>query len=338
MYLHLGVLLLILCFNAFADTIATVPQYNNKIDKTHDVLSKEVVDSSETLDTKLSTLFEHSEDNATLISEEKSVDSFFQSKKFTAETDESYISIRLDSFLQSKEQNQFNARINAQIPLVRSQKKLNFFVKNITQDVTNNLDPRTPNDTQYSPDSPEVGINYFAPLFYKISSKYLIGTRGLDPFVQARYNTIFKTGEWNIEPVQTFRYSLNEKFEEQTNLYFDKTLGKLSLFRIVLNRKTTTYLEGMDYEIAMRYYYSPKKNTGLNLSQSFSGNTEYKYQNKKFTHINNYATSISWRKNVLREWFFYQITPGINFHKQYDYQANYTLIFLFDIYFGKINE
>ncbi len=96
----------------------------------------------------------------------------------------------------------------------------------------------------------------------------------------------------------------------------------------------------MDYALSFQYYYSPQKNTGLGISQSFLGNTEYQYvtEQKMQTYggINNYVTSLSWRENIWKDWFYYQISPGVSFHKQYDYNPNYILIFLVDIYFGSL--
>lgn len=272
----------------------------------------------------------------------QSIDAFYKNKKYIDETDETYVSVRLYSYFQSKEPSQYNAAVNAQVPLSHTQKKFHIFIENLNQESTNDLVQQEPQPPEYPP---IIGVNYFTLIYRGIKSKHFIATQGLNPLARARYYGDFKAGRWNIEPAQTFTYSVQDKFEEESNIYFDNQTSDFTLFRIVLHRKTKEKMDGMDYGISFQYYWSLKKNTGLSLSQSFSGNTEYQYIEKNsvtdqkpqtYSGINNYATSISWRKNIFKEWFFYQITPGVNFHKQYDYQANYTLIFLFDLYFGNL--
>ncbi|MBU0721617.1 hypothetical protein KJ877_09770 [bacterium] len=325
-----------------ADANTTLPATEGYIDKTHKVVSKKIVTISENIDTRLSRFFESSDDNETLEKDEQTVDSFFQNTKFIEETDETYVSVRFDSFFQSKEPAQYNARVNAQIPLVRSQRNLNIFVKSFNNEITDNLEPKDTQNTEYQP---MIGLNYFMPIYENIKSKYSIAAYGLNPLIQARYGIEFPLGMWKLEPTQTFRYSLNDRFEEESNIYLDKQINKFKLFRVVLHRKTKEDMPGVNYALSLQYYFSHKKNTGLSISQSFLGNTEYEFlekdslgveQTKRFGGINNYATSISWRKNIYREWLFYQVSPGINYHKQYDYEPNYTLIFLFDLYFGRL--
>ena len=189
----------------------------------------------------------------------------------------------------------------------------------------------------------EIGVNYFAPETYGIDSRYSVGFRGVDPFVRARFYTTFDTESWHIEPSQLFRYSSDKKFEEETKIYFDKKFEDLSLVRILLYRKTQETIEGMDYAFLFQYYWSPWENVGLRVSQAFLGNTEYPYiadenivppQIKTFGGIADYLTSFSVRQNIWRKWFFYEVRPGVNFHRDHDYEPNYTLRVFFDFQFG----
>lgn len=327
---------LFLTLRLHADSHDTNTTKTNYIDKTHEIVSDKVVTISDQLDTKLSKIIHSKEKNAT-----KSVDTFFKNKKFMQETQETYVQTRFLSFFQSKRDNRYDALVTAQIPLTRSQKKLNIFIKNVNDEINNNLTPQS----STSPYSPIIGINYFTPTFYGINSKYLIGVNGFNLITQARYYIVFHAGMWKIEPTQTFTYSTKDKFIEQTNLYFDRQLDELNLFRTVLHRQSSQLNAGMDYALSFQYYYMPKRNSGLSISETFSGNTQYKYihttplgvQNEKFSAINNYETAISWRQSVFREWLYYQITPGVSFHKDFEYAPNYTLVFLIDLYFGKLN-
>ncbi|MCK4973755.1 MAG: hypothetical protein KAR81_00760, partial [Sulfurimonas sp.] len=131
-----------------------------------------------------------------------------------------------------------------------------------------------------------------------------------------------------------------------TNIYFDRALEKFSLFRTTLHRKTKASYSGMDYRVAFSYYYTPKKKTGLSLTQSFWGNTKYRYTidgttdpatlSEPYGGISNYVTAFAWRQSIWRKWFAYELQPAISFHRQYDYEPNYMLRLNLEVYFGNI--
>ncbi len=337
---------------ATADTNVTAKDESSYIDDSHKVISGKVVEYSEHIDRTLSGwLGDDEEDNATvtgttiieptLEDEAESVDAFFQNEKFLKETDDTFVRIRMDANFQSKEPEDFNLKVRAQLPLSRSKKKFKLFVDNVNQDNAKDI---VSDDSDAERTAPEIGVHYFAPETYGIESKYSVGLSGIYPFVRARYNKIYETGVWLIEPTQSFKYSAKDDFQEETNIYFDTQLEELTLFRIQLHRKTRSRIDGMDYSLGFSYFWSPKKETGLNLTQSFWGNTKYKYiidestvpvtESGTYAGISNYSTSLGWRQSVWRKWFFYEMRPGVNFHRAYDYEANYTLRVYLDFYFG----
>lgn len=268
----------------------------------------------------------------------KSTDSFFQSEKYLNETDNTYVRVRVENYFQSKESNDIGLTLRAQMPFKKSRKNLKIFLDNMTLDNANEI----LNETNEAPD---IGIRYFK-LEKMIKSRYSIGFRGIDPFVRARYNMPIQTDNWLIDMVQSFKYSLDDKFEEETNIYFDKEVGKESLLRVQLYRKTQEDLEGMHYALFLQYYRSLSKHTGYGFTQAFIGNTKYEYtvdngieppQTEQFSGINNYVTSFSWRTNIWRKWFFVEVRPSVSFDKRYDYEPNYRVLLFFDFYFGKFN-
>jgi len=155
----------------------------------------------------------------------------------------------------------------------------------------------------------------------------------------------FEMDNWYIDPSQTFRYSAKENFEEETNIYFDRHFEDLSLFRLFLHRKTGEQIEGMDYSATLQYYWSPMENIGLRLSQSFLGNTKYQHISddgisppylEEYGGVNEYVSSFSLRQNIWKSWFFYDVQPGVSFHKKYDYEANYMFRVFFDVHLVEI--
>jgi len=327
-----------------ADTNVTSVYEDTYIDRAHSVISDKVVDYSDNVDIALSEMLKNSDENVTAIkiNKKQSADAFFRSDKFFQETDETYVSVRLDSNFNSTGTSNFNIAVNARLPLSRSTKEYNLFINDLNQNNFNDIIKRESIDKQ---SRIEIGINYFAPLFYEMKSKYSIGTNGINPFVLARYTIRKKFYTWKIEPIQSFKYSLKDHFEEETKIYFDKPLGEFRLFRIDLHRSTKAKHSGMDYGLALEHYWILKDNTGLSVSQSFFGNTKYEYstnnslipqETKSDGGITNYTTSLSYRRSVWRKWFFYGVTPNVNFQKQYGYKTNFGLNFFIDLYFGSI--
>ncbi len=289
-----------------------------------------VTSSEDSNETKISEdTFEEEVDN---------VDRFFQNDKYLDKTDETFIRIRSENYFESKGSNDFGVNVRVQMPLSKTKKRFKIFVDDLTLDNANEI-------LKDTPDTPDVGIHYFASR-HKILSRYSIGFSGLDPFVKARFNMPIEIDHWLIDPIQTFRYSTDNKFEEETNIYFDRKIDNRSFFRILLYRKTQDEIEGMDYALSTQYFRTGRKDTGFGLAQTFYGNTEYTYSTeqgipnpklKKYGGIHDYVTSFSWRANIWRKWFYYEVRPSVSFHRQYDYEPNYRLRLFFDFYFGKIH-
>lgn len=347
-----NIFLLTLFFSfSHAELNSTTSAEPGYIDETHKNVSDKILEWSDALDSKLSSwMGDDGNSSSDPQSREfrrppnkrvKSVDSFFQNKKYLDETEETFVTLRFDSEFSSLESEDFKVKLGGQVALSKSKKRFKFFIDNATSD---NVEDILVED---SSNSPEIGFHYFAPETYGIDSKYSLGTRGIHPFVRARYYMTFKTNEWYIEPSQIFRYSSNNKFEEETTVYFDRHFDDLSLFRFVMHRATRESKKGMDYDFTLQYYWSPIENIGLRASQSFIGNTKYTYvvnpnieppQTKTYDGIYDYVSSVSFRHNIWRKWFFYEVRPGVSFHKIHDYDPNYTLRVFFDLHFGKFYE
>ena len=341
---NLFLLVCLLSVTAFsAETNASKRSY---IDRLHRSLSNRVLQWSDTLDVKLSRWLgiENNETDATTPAagagsvehRRDKTDAFFQDQRFLKETKETYVRIRFDTIYQTRENDSFNLEMDAHLPLNRSQKRFNFFIENLT----NKNAGKTLENVSSKSAAPSLGINYFAPEAYGITSKYSIGVHGINLYARARYSKDFKAGRWVIEPAQTLEYSLKYRFEERTDLYFDRALSKAQLFRLQLYRKTQTDVDGMDYAAVLSYFYTSTRATGWRISETFWGNTEYRYREKegslseKFGGISNYRTEVSWRRNVWRKWFFYELIPSVNFRRDYGYRANYAFRLFIDIYFG----
>ncbi|MFT5661053.1 MAG: hypothetical protein ACI9TV_001699 [Sulfurimonas sp.] len=329
-------------FTLYADI--NVQDEHSYLDNLHSSISDDV----HTLSHSIDKLFSGSVDdqNTTLVNRSpydttKSVDSFFQTNKFLNETEKTFLRVNFNSLFQTKHSSDFKYKIRARIPLSRTKKNYNLFIEDIQENGSNQV---LKDESINQSSSTAIGVNYFAAKTYGIKSKYSIGTSGFNPFVRARYNLNYSLQDWFIEPVQTFKYSSNRKFEEETNVYFDKVIKDAELLRLTLYRHTQENVKGMDYAFSAQYFLPLKSQTAISISQVFVGNTKYldipygsptTQSYNTYGGINDYITTVNYRENIWKKWFFYELSPGVNFHRQHDYKVNYSMRFSIDIYFGQ---
>lgn len=347
MSLRTVALFLSLCLVAHAtpDDNVTEHTFGEYIDEKQKNFSKTVTNLFDNVDSGISGWIDDPEalscdDMAAKLDEEffkeqDSIDMFFKSDKFIDETEASFLRIRLGSVFQSKESADFSYKIRAQIPLSRTKKSFQIFIDDVGD---NYLD--TPDSTQTTKENTAVGINFFAPAYKDIKSKYSLGISSLVPYARARYSKDFRVGEWLIQPTQQFKYSIESEWSEETNIYFDKTLDENSIFRTTLHRKTQSHVDGFDYATAFTYYLTLSKRKGFSLSQQFWGNSKYacEVSPEPYSGISNYSTFASWRQDIFRKWITFEVQPGISFHRQYEYEPNYVMHFYVDFYFGRLAE
>jgi len=354
--MRLFLLTILLCLHTLAQDTNTSQEDSNLtqelyIDAFHKRASYYVKEISDYADNRLVTMADYIDnkeanitqsDKDVTLNNKNAVDSFFLNDKYLDETDKSYISIRPEAFFSSKEDEIYNLKISAHLSLSKSKKRFRLFINDLDQDNANDV---LADNSEDEKKAPEIGVNYFAPETYGILSKYSVGVRGIYPFVRARYSSEFHPGDWVIEPVQTLRYSLKDYFEESTEVFCDTKLTNFSLLRLYLRRGTKSGQVGMSYDGSMSLFWTPSKTIGLGLSQSFNGSTRYQQVQDEYAvplvydeynGIFNYGTSASIRQNIFRPWFFYELRPGVNFHKLYDYEPNYTLQLLFDVFVGNL--
>lgn len=319
-------------------TSLTFAEHNTTIDKYHKKVSEEVLYWADYMDTKISTWLLFNDSNASCpptrpkpkTTHSQDIDAFFQNNRYLNDTRDIFIRLRLNSYLYTRESNKINARISAQLPFDRCKDKFNFYFQD---------DEGTKNEIQSTDNTRNgIGIRFQDNEHFGIKSSYSLGLSHGSPYFRARYKLPIHLGEWKIEPVQIFEYSHKYYFGDETNIYFDKRVHEKDLFRLQLHRKDAYDLAGMDYGLTLQYYWNLGKNAGVELTQSFFGNTHYNNfysQDSDYHGINNYVYSIGWRANIWRKWLYYEIKPSINFHKDHNYAPSYGLRFLIDIYFGE---
>jgi len=99
----------------------------------------------------------------------------------------------------------------------------------------------------------------------------------------------------------------------------------------------------MSYDGFVQWFYKPRKKAGMSLNLGANGSTRYistVSQNPLVEHqenrIYNYLFLARWRENIWKEWLFYEVGSGVNYHEQNDYRPNYNVFIGIDMFFGHI--
>ena len=347
MYRQLLKPLYLLLFSSISMAAADEKIEYTYMDELHKDISHKIVEWADILDNNISSWLGDPEENAACEVESlittpdlkdtvdtvEAVDAFFQNERYLNETRDTYVRLRIRNDFYSRESNSMNVRVSARLPFDKCKKQWNIFL----EDASTNKNEIKETDTS----SGGVGVSFFKEGKFGVKGRYSVGLQGSAPYVRARYSLPMKFDSWEIEPIQTFKYSTKYYFEEETNIYFDKFFDKNNLLRIQLHRDTASTERGTDYGLTLQYYWNLEKDRKFEFTQSFFGNTYYNdfYElDDNYSGINNYVTSISWRQNIWRDWFYYEIKPSVNFHKDYNYDPSYFIRFNFDFYFGTFSK
>lgn len=293
-------------------------------------------DENKTIDVNSS--IEKKSQKTTVLTEREIVDEFFLTRRLLEERDESYVRVSYSHVLHSLQNEERDFSVRARLGLGRSKKHLKLFIEDLKNDSSENIGKPTSND------SGAIGIERASKKRFGIKPRYSIGFRGIYPFARARYNYDTDFGKWHFEPIQTFVYSMKDEFSEITELFLDRKISSHELIRFALDRGTRSHVKGMHYDGFVQYFWTPKKHRALNVNLGFNGSTKYintiiegtppvtKEENRVF----NYLFQVKWREQFWKEWLFYEVAPGVNYHEQHDYRPNYNILFKIDMFFGHV--
>jgi hypothetical protein len=349
--LRIVILIFIPILSLFSSDFNTTEE--NFIDVTHEYISEKVDSISNKADDMALETINYtksigSDDNKTKSQNKKSssknldpqsVDALFQNEKYIEETKKSFLRLSTDYSHNSIQSNDFNIRLSAKLAFNKSQKNLKLYLSGFNQD---NIDDIIKRD-DYDDGKPEIGVSYLVQFKNNIKTKYSLGVRSMYPYVKGRFSYLKNAGTWLIEPVQTIEYSIKDEFREDTKLYLDTEVIEKVKFRLEFSRGSQSKSRGMDYASIVSLFWTPQSRTGLELRQGIYGNTKYEYISDEamqkievYSGINNYVTTLTFRQNIYRKWLFYEVSPGVDFQKNHDFNPNYRFYVRLDAFFGKM--
>jgi hypothetical protein len=263
---------------------------------------------------------------------------FFKDETYLNANNQSYLRVRLGPELDQKGEDQWKASFGFNLNLPYTQDRLKLFVD---EDVDADLNDKTPDPNA---GDASVGMKYFIPEFIDdLDVDFSLGITGVNPFVRGQFQYPFDFYDWRLRPVQRVRYSIEDEFEEETLMYFDRRISSSEMVRLFLKRETQTQKYGQRYSAQIAYFNTLKYDVGFNSyivlsgdSQFFKNNPDYIPDGYEHSGIDSYRVGIVWKEQFFREWLFYEVEPLIEWSRVYRYDENYIFKATLELWFGKI--
>ncbi|QQD21071.1 hypothetical protein GJQ54_04480 [Oceanospirillaceae bacterium ASx5O] len=150
-----------------------------------------------------------------------------------------------------------------------------------------------------------------------------VGIRGglpFNPFSRFRARRYAYLSEWEMRATQTLYYFRDDGWGEDTELRLDYPLNTEKLFRI--NTRARYLLDNrffdLNYDLALYHELGPHSVLAYNAGasgDSAQGATFYSY----------YA-GVRYRRQVYRDWVFFEIAPQFEWHRDTDYRTRPVLM------------
>jgi len=310
------------------------PTEESWIDSSYAYMQSKVYIFSHHLDNKLTTFIcnfdsnktcDHNHDhNKPVAADNNWFSSFFEDDIFENTYRESNLRIKTTlKYDQKTKRLKPSISIRSKLILPKTKNRLALFI--------DNEDEETDYGNYNNSGSETVGLVYSKPTKRFFQTYVSVGMSSFDnPYAKSKLWIPFTFGKWRNKVDQYVKYSSKYKFEEGTNLYVDRLLDDNNAFiRFHAGRKTRDDFEGTEFYNNLAYINTSIYQRGFQIGVSTIGRT------KPDTHIIKYAIYSVYKKNIWRDWLYYELEPRVEWEERYDFNPNYILLVSMEVFFGK---
>lgn len=248
--------------------------------------------------------------------------SFFRDEIFDDEYRKSNMRLKT-TYTYDHKRNKYSPTLSLKMNLAlpRTKEGINLFIgREIDRDENRNYEKTTDED---------IGIRYFLPFDTFFETYVSVGFHNFDdPYVKTKAWIPYNSGQWRNRVQQEFEWSKDDRFSEETDLYFDRLLEDDAFLRLHLQRSSKSDIDGMQLFGEVIYNKTTKYDRGYQVGLSVLGET------KPESQVNEYAGYVVWKKNIWRKWLYYEIEPRVEWERAYDFDANYKVLVSLEAFFG----
>jgi hypothetical protein len=268
------------------------------------------------------------------------LDSFFDDRRFEAETNKSRLKLSLTTFAEEGDLLGFDFTFRLRLALPRLENKWNLIVSGDPDDDPSFDDQEQRNiRTNVQEGRTEGGVaalQYFIKSARDINISFQAGLRlnGFTPvaFLGPRYRKSIALDDWTLRFTQRVRWFTDDGWDSNTAIDLERPLSERLFFR--------ASTEGSWSQVERGYFY----NFRTFLAQPFSERRSLVYEWNNFfqtepnNHLEETNLRLHYRQNIWRQWMFIDVAPQIAFLNDRDYDVSPGIIFRLEMLFGYYDE
>jgi len=268
-------------------------------------------------------------------------DSFFEDERYIAEEATSRIRLRPALLLEEGRAARFRFSLGARINVPRFNRKLKLVLSGEDANLQDSLDSQhfsAPDNR--NADETNIGFQYILREKDRLNTHLAAGIKiggnhVVDLFVGPRLRATWGQAPWQLRFTERLRWYTDIGWESRTRLDLERVVAAAWFFRGTLDAR----LREEDYnDSGLRYDISPT------LTQKLHNRAAIEYQwNTGFVTRPDYRLEetglrIRFRKQIWRDWLFYEINPQLVFRNDDDFRATPGIEFRLEASFGGLED
>ena len=275
----------------------------------------------------------------------RGIDSFFGDERAFEEANNSRVQIYSVFAFRESQTPTAAANYNIKLVLPQTEKRFRLIIENTSDlaEKSNTIDPKQPSSTpatksEATGNQPETERSLTTAIRYllasrKVKTSFDIGLRytsKIELFSKFRIRKNLTFGKWGFRPAEEFTWIHDEGTISDLDLEFDKKLAEKWHFRFINNIYWRNRNNIFFFTNGPSWYQ--KISDRMALSYNIRAKTSY----HKGTSNDNYSITLSYRQLLNKKWFYWTVTPALDFPKELEYYRTPSLTIRFDTIFGNI--
>jgi hypothetical protein len=268
------------------------------------------------------------------------LDTFFISDRTEQEANKSHVLLRTDSIW--REGDNFKQEIDGRVRLVLPGLEDRFHV--VVSDIRETGLDETPagemdrtlaeDEDEEAQDEPNLVLEYLAEITRRRDLRFEAGGT-LDGFLPvlfggARYrNLFFEEEPWLARFIQRLRWYTNDGWEVGSRLELDRRLGERVLGRLQFGADWYQIREGFFFQAGPVVFHQLSERRAMRYEALASWQTQPTHR------LENVRLGVRYRQRIWRKWLFLEVSPGVTFPREEDYDITPGIRLRFDVYFSE---
>jgi len=266
-------------------------------------------------------------------------DSFFEDERYIAEEASSRIRLRPSVFLEEGEAVDYKLSIGARINVPRFNQKLKLVISDEDDDANGALGPQRFIDPESS--DTNVGLQYTLRDKNRLNTHLAVGIKtggnhGVDLFIGPRLRKTWQLDEfWQLRFTERIRWYTDIGWEARTRVDFERAVSAAWFFRGTFDIR----IREDDYnDKGLRYSVTPALIQKLRQRAAIEYQWSTGFVTRPNHRVDETGLRIRFRKQIWRDWLFYEINPQLAFRNDDDFRATPGIEFRLEASFGGLDE